>query len=104
LWEFVPAGKGAEVLVNSVVYNGILRVFHPVANQWISRAGTGAVPIQINSDGTPQDKAVQKAVGAAKTYAFKNAAKSLGKRFGRDLNRLDETEYSRLFEEKPVNE
>jgi len=104
LWEFIPAEKGAEVLINSVVYNGTLRVFHPVANIWISRAGTGAAPIQIDKEGRPQDKAIQQAVGAAKTYAFKNAAKSLGKKFGRDLNRQDESEYERYYTEKPVNE
>ena len=106
IWNFIPVGQGSQVLVNSVTYDGILEVFHPVLGIWIKRAGTGAVPIQIVKDtGLPQDKSIQKAVGAAKSMAFKNACKSLGKRFGRDLNRVagDEAEYARFYTEKPVN-
>lgn len=107
LWEFLPHGAGAEVLVNSVVYNGVLRVFHPVANIWLSRAGVGAVDIQVDANGVIKAKGIQKAVGAAKTFAFKNAAKSLGKRYGRDLNRIsgeDEANYERYYTQKPVTE
>ena len=107
IWNFIPVGQGSQVLINSVTYDGILEVFHPVLGIWIKRAGTGAVPIQIVKEtGLPQDKSIQKAVGAAKSMAFKNACKSLGKRFGRDLNRVagDEAEYERFYTQTPVNE
>jgi hypothetical protein len=107
IWNFIAVGTGSQVLVNSVTYDGILEVFHPVLGIWIKRAGTGAVPIQIVKEtGLPQDKSIQKAVGAAKSMAFKNACKSLGKRFGRDLNRIagEEADYERFYTQTPINE
>lgn len=110
-WNFLPVDGGSRVLVNSVTYDGILQCLHPVSGFMLQRAGTGAVPIQVYKDthpraGQPQDKAIQKAVGAAKSMAFKNACKSLGKRFGRDLNRIagDEAEYQKYYTQTPVDE
>jgi len=106
LWEFIPVGAGTTIVGNqSMVYNGVLRVFHPVAKTWIQRAGVAAVPLQVDkTTGNVYATAAQKAVGTAKSLALKNAAKTLGKKFGRDLNRDNETDYERFYTETPVNE
>lgn len=71
---------------DAVVCDLSLEVIHPLTNELITRAGTGAM--QIQKDGNAyKAKAFEKAVPAAKAAALKNAAKSLGKFFGRDLNR-----------------
>lgn len=110
-WNFIPVEGGSKVLVNSITYDGILEALHPVSGFMLRRAGAGAVPIQVYKDGhknagEPQSKAIQKGIGAAKSMAFKNACKSLGKRFGRDLNRIagDEAEYEKFYTQKPVDE
>lgn len=83
-----------DVKTNEIVATLELGVFHPVLKQWIWRAGTGSVPIQQRSGSqissmvdTKIKNAIQKNAPAAKAFAFKNAAQSLGTVFGRDLNR-----------------
>jgi hypothetical protein len=73
-----------------------------VANVWIERIGVGATQIQLRSETGEDGKkkpvdvtdvskkipnTVQKDLPHAKAEAIKNAAKSLGRLFGRDLNR-----------------
>lgn len=89
---------------NAVVANVEVDFYHPVVNIWLTRCGTGAISIQIDSKtGMAQNKALEKAVGAAKTQAFKNAVKSIGKSFGRDLNRKHEDVYERKYTTIPSN-
>lgn len=90
-WSFVPVDRG--VIANSVYYEGLLRVISPINGELIERVGIGAVPIQVKKGSKSMDieninpMAIQKNLPAAKTYALKNAAKSLGSLFGRHLNR-----------------
>ena len=82
-----------KILGNSVVISVHLKVYHPVLQQWLTYAGTGAVPIQLKR-GTESaidfqainKMAMMKNVPAAKAYAVSNAAKSLGRLFGSQLN------------------
>lgn len=82
-----------QVIVNEIVVSIELQVFHPVANQWISRFGVGAAQIRQSSGANISDinakikNALEMDVAHAKADAIKNAAKSLGKLFGRDLGR-----------------
>jgi len=93
LWEVVNINHTIDV--NSVTVTLDLRVFHPVARIWITRAGIGSVPVEISKDtGKISSKALHKNVPAAKSFAFRNAAQSLGSRFGRNLNRENEITYT----------
>jgi len=81
---------------NEMVASLELRVYHPVLKEFITRTGTAAKMI-LQAKDTPFDQierykyanALETAFPALKNMALKNAAKSLGKRFGRDLNRED---------------
>lgn len=96
LWQV--SGK-TELIGNSIVCTLHLKVFHPVAKVWLTRLGVGATRLQLNKDEkemnfqTIKADAFQKGVGAAKSEALKNAAKSLGQAFGRNLNRSDMDDY-----------
>lgn len=104
-----------SVVANEIVCSVELHVWHPIIKQWIVRTGTGAAMIQqegwkkdeagnyITSNGkkvkfSPPPTAVEykikntlvKDFPHAKAEAVKNAAKSFGKFFGRDLNRGDD--------------
>jgi len=94
-----------SVVVNEIVCSIQLHVFNPIAGMWIERTGTAAVQIQLSAqyeviDGKRVKKPVdvmdvskkiantlQKDFPHAKAEAIKNAAKSLGNIFGRNLNR-----------------
>lgn len=84
-----------KIIANAVVVTLNLRVFHPVTKVWLTRSGVGANPIEVSKGASPTDfaavtsKAVAKGAPAAKAEALKNAAKSLGVYFGRNLNRED---------------
>lgn len=102
------------VIANEVVCSIDLWVFHPILKEWIVRTGVGAAMIQqegykkdeegnfitsnskkIKINPRPSDvdfkikNTLVKDFPHAKAEALKNAAKSLGKYFGRDLNRGD---------------
>lgn len=94
-----------HIIGNSVVVSVQLKVYHPILKEWITNAGVGAVPIELKA--TKKDKAgnvieegaahaldfeklnskaLHKNIPAAKAFAVSNAAKSLGRIFGSDLN------------------
>lgn len=96
------------VVSNEIVASMELAVFHPLTKQWIKR--TGAAAIQIMVDSIPEDqkkKMTRKEINAwavsidnkkpgaltnggfakLKAECFKNACLSLGRYFGRDVNR-----------------
>jgi hypothetical protein len=105
----------SRVIANEVVGSLELKVFHPVAQMWLTRVGVGAVVIQqdawlrdergelildaskqkIKSKPKPSDVDAKITNTLVKDYphlkaeCIKNAAKSLGVMFGRDLNRKD---------------
>ena len=94
-----------ERIENEIVGSIKLLVFHPVMEFWQTRPG--AASIQITVDAAPQNaqnkdrnvwaqdmrnkkpNALDMAYGKLKAECIKNAAKSLGKCFGRDLNRKE---------------
>lgn len=94
-----------HILGNCVVVSVHLKVLHPILNEWLVYAGTGAVPIELKA--TKKDKAgnvveqgarnpldfeqinpkaLHKNIPAALSFAVSNAAKKIGRRFGSDLN------------------
>lgn len=94
-----------HILGNCVVVSVHLKVLHPVLGEWLTYAGTGAVPIELKATKTDKEgkvleegarnaldferinlKALHKNVPAALSFAVSNAAKKIGKRFGSDLN------------------
>ena len=66
-----------------------LKVYNPVAKIWLTRCGVGAALIRNSKNALEMD------LPHAKADAIKNAAKSLGDIFGRNLTRKDSdtTEY-----------
>lgn len=98
----------SKVIANEVVGELELEVLHPVTNTWITRTGSAAIQIMVdkapqNLTGqdrnswalNPQNKkpnALDMAYPKLKAECVKNAAKSLGKIFGRDLNRKEKVD------------
>jgi hypothetical protein len=106
LWQLKHVG-GVSYVGNSLTANVELRVFHPVAKVWLTRAGSGAVQIQLDPNGFAKPKSVEKGTGAALAMAEKNAIKKLGGLFGKYLNRGgDEVAeyYSFMYGTKIVNQ
>jgi hypothetical protein len=93
LWQ--TSRQRLELIGNSLVCTIRLRVYHPVFKIWITREGTGAVPVQLNKGErvmnfeTIKKDAIKKGAPAAKAQSIRNAAQSLGEQFGRNLNRDD---------------
>ncbi len=91
--------RTVQVIANSVVATIRLYVLDPITGEWDWQDGVGASPIQTKSGAAATDfsqvntSAVQMAAPAAETYAFKDAAEKLGRLFGKDLNRKDDTNY-----------
>lgn len=91
LWETVNFKY--QVIVNEIVGDLELRVFHPEARMWLTRSGCGAVIIQQKQDSEITDisakikNTITKDIGHLKAECIKNAAKSLGVTFGSNLNR-----------------
>lgn len=93
-----------NVIANEVTGSIDLKVFHPVAKLWITRVGAASVPIQQRSKSAVTDldakikNALVKNFPALKAECLKNAAKSLGVNFGRDLNRDSGVDYTPISE------
>lgn len=91
LWK--TSGFRWQVVSNEIIGSITLEVYHPVLREWISREGCASVPIQCKKDSAVTDasakykNALVKDFPHLKADCLKNAAKSLGRRFGRDLNR-----------------
>ena len=102
-----------EMVANSICVSLEVKIFHPIAQAWITRAGVGACDIQLESGSkvlspeTIKSKALEKNFPTAKAIAFKNACKSFGNIFGRHLNREfhfdfipDKKSFEGIFEEE----
>ncbi len=80
---------------NAITVHVRLHLWHPYTGEKWPVDGVGAEEIQTKKGASPADLAsinygaVAMAFPSAKSEAIKNAAKSLGKYFGRDLNRKD---------------
>jgi hypothetical protein len=87
-----------SVIANEVVGSIDLKVFHPVSMSWLTRVGVASVPIQqeAGADSRDADKKIKNALvknfPSLKAECLKNACKSLGKFFGRDLSRKDKVD------------
>lgn len=91
-WELTDVTY--QQIFNEVVGTGILTVYHPVTGKALRRAGFGAVVITQDKDAAIADFNITKKKNALdltfpklKAEILKNAASSLGKVFGRDINR-----------------
>lgn len=92
-----------SVIGNEITGVISLKVFHPILYTWISYEGAGAVQIQFKKDtdftnyANKIQNTLTKDFPHLKAECLKNAAKSIGKAFGRDLNRDETGDYT------PVN-
>lgn len=102
IWE--TTNFQTQVVANEIIGSLELRVFHPTAKIWLTRTGAAAVMIQTKRDAptTVENKiknTLVKDYPHLKAECLKNAAKSLGVRFGRNLNRGAADDYSYLSEQ-----
>lgn len=93
-----------QQVFNEVVGSLVLTVWHPIMNRPIRRVGFASVVITQDKDATISEFNATKKKNALdlsfpklKSECTKNAAQSLGKIFGRDLNRKDADVYQPIF-------
>jgi hypothetical protein len=97
LWSTKNESK--QIVANELLVSIEVEYFHPVAKVWLTRLGVAAVPIQQSRGASITDmdakikNALVKNYPAVKAQAFKNAVQSIGRTFGRDLNRSEQIEY-----------
>jgi hypothetical protein len=95
-----------EVVCNEIVGSIDLKVFNPAVKTWITRTGSASTMILTVSGkpATVENKiknTLVKDFPHLKAECIKNAAKTLGVRFGRNLNRNQEDEPAYLSESLP---
>jgi len=97
-----------QVIANEITASLELSVFHPYAKMWVTRTGTAAAAIMVDSIAEEAKRGMSKqdinawaldirnkkpsalemgGFAALKADCFKNACLSLGRYFGRDVNR-----------------
>jgi len=95
-----------QVIANEIVGTCELKVFHPFAKMWITRVGAASVMIQTKGQGSSLENKIKNTLGKdfphLKAICIKNAAKSLGVVFGRNLNREDDGEFESLSEKVEI--
>jgi hypothetical protein len=102
--------KQVQVLANSVCVTVTVSVTNPITLEVEEHDGVGACPIQTDKGAGAMDwnaaksDGVMKALPAAKSYAFKDAAENFGKVFGKDLGRKDAIGYDMLMKAEVVND
>jgi len=85
--------RDVTIVANEVCAIVDLKVFHPIAKTWITRSGAAGVQILQDAGASVTDisakkkNALEMGFPHLKSDALKNAAKSLGVVFGRDLTR-----------------
>jgi hypothetical protein len=101
LWK--TDGFTTRVIGNEICGELNLHVYHPIAEIWITRIGAAATMIrQVKDAGVMEaDKKIKNALEMdyphLKADCFRNACLSLGKSFGRDLNRKFIDSYKALL-------
>jgi hypothetical protein len=109
-------------VANELVGTLELHVFNPIAQVWLTRTGAAAVQIMVDAIPKEQKEEMTRkeingwaidlsnkkpsalsngSFAALKADCFKNACLSLGKYFGRDVNRVAVDEYTPVV--KPLN-
>jgi len=102
--------KQVQVLANSVCVTVTVSVTNPITLEVEEHDGVGACPIQTDKGAGAMDwnaaksDGVMKALPAAKSYAFKDAAENFGKVFGKDLGRKDAIGYDMLMKPSTVHD
>lgn len=92
-------------VANEIVGSIEVHYFHPVAKTWICRIGAGAVMIQQEKGAQITDlnakykNTLTKDYPHLKAECFRNACQSIGKAFGRDLNREFNDQYTPIIKE-----
>lgn len=95
-----------HVVANEIIGSLELEYFHPTFHTWIKRVGAGAVMIQQhkNSEVTDINKKIKNTLTKdyphLKAECFRNACLSIGKSFGRDLNREFTDSYNPIIKEQ----
>ena len=91
------------ILANSAYCTVRLHYKDPITGEWDWVDGVGAAPLQTDKGAGATDwtqiksDAVMKGLPAAKSFAIKDAAETLGRLFGKDLNRKDDIGYGTLI-------
>jgi hypothetical protein len=98
-WSFKM--EKVEQIYNEVYGYGTLTVIHPVSGMEIHRSGMAAIQMTQDANSsladfstTKKKNALDLTIPKLKAECLKNAAKSLGKYFGRDLNRAVEDTFT----------
>ena len=106
LWE--TKNFNTKVIANEMVGELEIRFFHPTHKEWLVRVGAGAVQIQMVSEkkggsgditdiGQKIKNTLTKDYPHLKAECFRNACLSIGKSFGRDLNREYDDQYKPII-------
>lgn len=95
---------------NEIVGSAVLTVVHPISGREIKRVGFASVVITQDKDTSiaqfnehKKKNALDLSFPKMKAEILKNAAASLGKIFGRDLNRKKKDSYNSLIKGEPEN-
>lgn len=93
-----------QQIFNEVVCTLVLTVWHPITDRAIRRTGFASVVITQDKDAamadfntTKKKNALDLAFPKLKAECVKNAAQSLGKVFGRDLNRKKADKFQPIY-------
>jgi hypothetical protein len=95
----------SSTVANELIGSIELWYFHPTAKTWLCRVGAGAVMVQYKKDSDIMDignkikNTLTKDYPHLKAECFRNACISLGKSFGRDLNREFDDQYNPIIKE-----
>ena len=98
------------IVGNELVVSLELHFYHPKLDTWLCRVGVGASMVMQKRDSAISDidakikNALEMDAPNAKSKAFKNAVKSIGKAFGRDLMREIEGEFENIEQHKKTSE
>src|SRR5574343_612541 len=98
----------SKTIANEEVGSLELWYYHPELKTWLCRVGAGAVMIQFKKDAPITDLASKIKNTLSKDYphlkaeCFRNACLSIGKQFGRDLNREHTDSYEPEYESPEV--
>jgi hypothetical protein len=88
---------------NEICGSLTLKYFHPTAHVWLSRIGASATMIRLQKGAQPYElekkiyNALEMDLPHLKSDCFRNAVQSIGKAFGRDLNRAFFDQYKALL-------
>ena len=102
--------KSVQVCFHSIAVTVRLHVLNPISGEWEYNDGVGAVAVQTDQGASAADldkikaNAVQIALPAAASYAFKDAAECFGTIFGKDLNKRNTVEFQGSYSpEEPLS-